>query len=177
MTHVLTRGALRRADTSASLDTVGTKGVPSKERSARRTSDLAQRFTLPPAGQSVDLLFLFRGQEKLGPSVPRKGVQPAVMRIQRIPSLWLAVLALLAAGTAVVRAQGPCGPSQFECRDGSCIESVLQCDDTPDCPDESDEENCGTEGRKMTTCGGGKHSDGSPTSINISSQFSARKSA
>ncbi|XP_019618556.1 PREDICTED: basement membrane-specific heparan sulfate proteoglycan core protein-like [Branchiostoma belcheri] len=66
------------------------------------------------------------------------------MRIQRIPSLWLAVLALLAAGTAVVRAQGPCGPSQFECRDGSCIESVLQCDDTPDCPDESDEENCAT---------------------------------
>ncbi|XP_078671488.1 uncharacterized protein LOC144911446 isoform X15 [Branchiostoma floridae x Branchiostoma belcheri] len=74
------------------------------------------------------------------------------MRIQRIPSLWLAVLALLAAGTAVVRAQGPCGPSQFECRDGSCIESVLQCDDTPDCPDESDEENCGIFGKRPGTC-------------------------
>ncbi|XP_078590850.1 uncharacterized protein LOC144870493 isoform X22 [Branchiostoma floridae x Branchiostoma japonicum] len=71
------------------------------------------------------------------------------MRIQRIQSLWFVVLAL-AARTAV--AQGPCGPLQFQCNDGSCIESVLQCDQTPDCPDESDEENCGIFGKRPGTC-------------------------
>eukprot|EP00058_Branchiostoma_floridae_P025122 XP_002610612.1 hypothetical protein BRAFLDRAFT_65802 [Branchiostoma floridae] len=71
------------------------------------------------------------------------------MRIQRIQSLWFVVLAL-AARTAV--AQGPCGPLQFQCNDGSCIESILQCDQTPDCPDESDEENCGIFGKRPGTC-------------------------
>ncbi|KAM4829672.1 kunitz-type protease inhibitor 1 isoform 1-T2 [Thomomys bottae] len=37
---------------------------------------------------------------------------------------------------------GSCLPTQFRCRDGCCIDSFLECDDTPDCPDGSDETTC-----------------------------------
>uniref|UniRef100_A0A8D0WIN5 Kunitz-type protease inhibitor 1 n=3 Tax=Sus scrofa TaxID=9823 RepID=A0A8D0WIN5_PIG len=37
---------------------------------------------------------------------------------------------------------GTCHPSMFRCRDGCCIDSFLECDDTPDCPDASDEATC-----------------------------------
>nr|XP_008267402.1 kunitz-type protease inhibitor 1 isoform X1 [Oryctolagus cuniculus]XP_008267403.1 kunitz-type protease inhibitor 1 isoform X1 [Oryctolagus cuniculus] len=37
---------------------------------------------------------------------------------------------------------GTCHPTQFRCSDGCCIDSFLECDDTPDCPDASDEATC-----------------------------------
>uniref|UniRef100_A0A8D2AJC6 Kunitz-type protease inhibitor 1 n=1 Tax=Sciurus vulgaris TaxID=55149 RepID=A0A8D2AJC6_SCIVU len=37
---------------------------------------------------------------------------------------------------------GSCHPTQFRCSDGCCIDSFLECDDTPDCPDSSDEATC-----------------------------------
>ncbi|XP_068109481.1 kunitz-type protease inhibitor 1 isoform X2 [Hyperolius riggenbachi] len=36
----------------------------------------------------------------------------------------------------------PCRPQQFRCGDGCCIEAGLECDDTPDCADHSDEASC-----------------------------------
>ncbi|ELW48154.1 Kunitz-type protease inhibitor 1 [Tupaia chinensis] len=37
---------------------------------------------------------------------------------------------------------GTCHPSQFRCGDGCCIDGFLECDDTPDCSDASDEAAC-----------------------------------
>ncbi|KAM9092003.1 kunitz-type protease inhibitor 1 isoform 3-T4 [Megaptera novaeangliae] len=37
---------------------------------------------------------------------------------------------------------GTCHSSKFRCSDGCCIDSFLECDDTPDCPDASDEATC-----------------------------------
>uniref|UniRef100_F6SZP7 Serine peptidase inhibitor, Kunitz type 1 n=1 Tax=Monodelphis domestica TaxID=13616 RepID=F6SZP7_MONDO len=37
---------------------------------------------------------------------------------------------------------GTCQPSEFQCRDGCCIDGFLECDDTPDCLDASDEATC-----------------------------------
>nr|XP_033807232.1 kunitz-type protease inhibitor 1 [Geotrypetes seraphini] len=37
---------------------------------------------------------------------------------------------------------GLCLPSQFQCADGCCIDSALECDKTPDCADQSDETSC-----------------------------------
>ncbi|XP_058396519.1 kunitz-type protease inhibitor 1, partial [Diceros bicornis minor] len=37
---------------------------------------------------------------------------------------------------------GTCPPTKFRCSDGCCIDSFLECDDTPDCPDASDEATC-----------------------------------
>jgi len=36
-----------------------------------------------------------------------------------------------------------CSPFQFRCRDGTCIDSSLRCDAQFDCPDRSDEYDCG----------------------------------
>ncbi|KAG8514580.1 Kunitz-type protease inhibitor 1, partial [Galemys pyrenaicus] len=35
-----------------------------------------------------------------------------------------------------------CNPTEFRCSNGCCIDSFLECDDTPDCPDASDEASC-----------------------------------
>ncbi|XP_023045159.1 kunitz-type protease inhibitor 1 isoform X1 [Piliocolobus tephrosceles] len=37
---------------------------------------------------------------------------------------------------------GTCQPTQFRCSNGCCIDSFLECDDTPNCPDASDEATC-----------------------------------
>ncbi|XP_049754583.1 kunitz-type protease inhibitor 1 [Elephas maximus indicus] len=37
---------------------------------------------------------------------------------------------------------GTCQATQFRCGDGCCIDGFLECDDTPDCPDASDEATC-----------------------------------
>ncbi|XP_069805273.1 kunitz-type protease inhibitor 1 isoform X1 [Dendropsophus ebraccatus] len=37
---------------------------------------------------------------------------------------------------------GKCLRSQFRCADGCCIDAALECDDTPDCRDSSDEASC-----------------------------------
>ncbi|PNJ16184.1 SPINT1 isoform 5, partial [Pongo abelii] len=37
---------------------------------------------------------------------------------------------------------GTCQPTQFRCSNGCCIDSFLECDDTPNCPDASDEAAC-----------------------------------
>ncbi|XP_023475549.1 kunitz-type protease inhibitor 1 isoform X4 [Equus przewalskii] len=37
---------------------------------------------------------------------------------------------------------GTCPSTKFRCSDGCCIDSFLECDDTPDCPDASDEATC-----------------------------------
>ncbi|XP_073465003.1 kunitz-type protease inhibitor 1 [Aquarana catesbeiana] len=37
---------------------------------------------------------------------------------------------------------GRCYPTQFRCADGCCINGGLECDDTPDCADHSDEASC-----------------------------------
>lgn len=37
---------------------------------------------------------------------------------------------------------GKCGPTAFQCRDGTCIPLAWRCDTTFDCNDNSDEENC-----------------------------------
>ncbi|XP_045143915.1 kunitz-type protease inhibitor 1, partial [Echinops telfairi] len=37
---------------------------------------------------------------------------------------------------------GTCQATQFRCSNGCCIDSFLECDDTPDCPDASDEATC-----------------------------------
>ncbi|KAI5771350.1 SPINT1 [Gulo gulo luscus] len=37
---------------------------------------------------------------------------------------------------------GTCHPAEFRCRNGCCIDSFLECDDTSDCPDASDEATC-----------------------------------
>nr|XP_040131090.1 kunitz-type protease inhibitor 1 isoform X2 [Ictidomys tridecemlineatus] len=37
---------------------------------------------------------------------------------------------------------GSCHSTQFRCSNGCCIDSFLECDDTPDCPDGSDEATC-----------------------------------
>ena len=58
---------------------------------------------------------------------------------------------------------GTCHSSKFRCSDGCCIDSFLECDDTPDCPDASDEAACekceawGTEGGGRSR-GGPDHS-------------------
>lgn len=36
-----------------------------------------------------------------------------------------------------------CTEYQFRCRDGTCLDSRRRCDQRNDCPDASDEENCG----------------------------------
>jgi len=36
-----------------------------------------------------------------------------------------------------------CSSYQFRCGDGTCIDSSRKCDTRPDCPDRSDEANCG----------------------------------
>jgi len=35
-----------------------------------------------------------------------------------------------------------CAPDQFQCRDGSCIPSLLLCDGVHNCADRSDESSC-----------------------------------
>ena len=37
----------------------------------------------------------------------------------------------------------PCSDIEFSCGDGSCISAAMHCNKIPDCPDNSDEENCG----------------------------------
>lgn len=37
---------------------------------------------------------------------------------------------------------GTCHSTEFQCSDGCCIDSFLECDGTPDCPDASDEATC-----------------------------------
>ncbi|NXI13365.1 SPIT1 inhibitor, partial [Irena cyanogastra] len=37
---------------------------------------------------------------------------------------------------------GKCHPPFFRCKDGCCIDAYLECDETPDCADESDEMYC-----------------------------------
>ncbi|KAM8920724.1 kunitz-type protease inhibitor 1 [Pelodytes ibericus] len=37
---------------------------------------------------------------------------------------------------------GHCLPTQFQCADGCCIDALLECDETPDCNDQSDEAPC-----------------------------------
>ncbi|KAM4690611.1 kunitz-type protease inhibitor 1 [Rhinophrynus dorsalis] len=37
---------------------------------------------------------------------------------------------------------GHCLPTQFQCNDGCCIDAGLECDETPDCADQSDEMFC-----------------------------------
>uniref|UniRef100_A0A667FX44 Kunitz-type protease inhibitor 1 n=2 Tax=Lynx canadensis TaxID=61383 RepID=A0A667FX44_LYNCA len=37
---------------------------------------------------------------------------------------------------------GTCHPTEFRCSNGCCIDRFLECDDTPDCPDASDEATC-----------------------------------
>lgn len=41
-----------------------------------------------------------------------------------------------------VSAQTGCGPTQFQCNDGSCIEQTQRCDGRTDCADFSDEQQC-----------------------------------
>lgn len=36
----------------------------------------------------------------------------------------------------------PCNPTEFRCNDGCCVDGFLECDDTRDCPDGSDEASC-----------------------------------
>ncbi|VDI01742.1 Hypothetical predicted protein [Mytilus galloprovincialis] len=38
--------------------------------------------------------------------------------------------------------EATCAANEFECADGTCIQSVYQCDDSFECSDFSDEENC-----------------------------------
>ncbi|NXP35367.1 SPIT1 inhibitor, partial [Leiothrix lutea] len=41
-----------------------------------------------------------------------------------------------------VLCNGKCQPPFFRCKDGCCIDAYLECDETPDCADESDEKYC-----------------------------------
>ena len=36
-----------------------------------------------------------------------------------------------------------CSKSEFACKDGTCIHEIWQCDGDKDCPDNSDEIDCG----------------------------------
>ncbi|KAK2491663.1 hypothetical protein MC885_016380 [Smutsia gigantea] len=47
---------------------------------------------------------------------------------------------------ALAQPPGPCPPSHFQCRTpGFCVPLAWRCDGDPDCPEDSEEEECGTE--------------------------------
>ena len=47
----------------------------------------------------------------------------------------------------ISRVAVPCDPSAFHCvSDGICLDSKTRCDQRRDCPDNSDENDCGTVG-------------------------------
>nr|XP_046247889.1 low-density lipoprotein receptor-like [Scatophagus argus] len=47
-------------------------------------------------------------------------------------------------GSTLPRPQtsSPCASSEFQCRNGQCVHHTFRCDHSPDCSDDSDEDNC-----------------------------------
>ena len=53
------------------------------------------------------------------------------------------MILLKAQKTCIFAADRTCSEEEYECVDGTCISSSWKCDQDVDCPDGSDEDDCG----------------------------------
>lgn len=80
----------------------------------------------------------------------RKKLQPSVAASNCAVIVVVVILIFMPPFFARVSAFQICDADHFECRDGSCILQEKMCDGRHDCPDHSDEMNCGKHSTKVT---------------------------
>lgn len=80
----------------------------------------------------------------------RKKLQPTVAAPNCAVIVVVVILIFMPPFFARVSAFQLCDADHFECRDGSCILQEKMCDGRHDCPDSSDEMNCGKLSTNLT---------------------------